>query len=129
MKSLVLSCSKRFKDEANTFVKPLEDKGIIVFKPPLYEWDEELLNLKPEHQIVVASGLTHNHFQRIREAEVMFVYNKNGYIGNSVTLEMGFAAALGRPIYALAHDPNELCRESLISQICDSWKQLLAKLN
>lgn len=34
-------------------------------------------------------------------ADVVFVFNKDGYAGNSTTLEIGYSVALGKPIYAL----------------------------
>ncbi len=128
MKSLVLCCSKRFKNEAYSFVNKLEEKGVLAYKPPLLEWNEELLMLPKSQQRLIASGLTHDHFKRIREAETVFIFNKDGYIGNSVTLELAFAVALGKPVYALEPDNQELCRDILFTDICPTWQSLFKKL-
>ena len=42
------------------------------------------------------------HLQRIDQAECIFVFNKDGYAGNSVVMEIGYAYAQRKPVYALA---------------------------
>jgi len=76
----------------------------------------------------MAMGLTYDHFQKLRIADVMFLYNKNGYCGNSCTLEMGYTAALGKPIYALSDTDEEICRTVLFSGICKTPEELVKKL-
>ena len=39
-------------------------------------------------------------------ADIVFIYNKNGYAGVSTTLEIGGALMLGKPIYALSMTKN-----------------------
>lgn len=56
-------------------------------------------------------------------ADVVFVFNKNGYAGNSTTLEIGYAVALGKPIYALNAD-EELCRHVLFREFISSPAKL-----
>jgi hypothetical protein len=47
------------------------------------------------------------HLERIDRAEYICVFNKGGYLGNSVVMEIGYAYAHHKPVYALApiHDP------------------------
>jgi nucleoside 2-deoxyribosyltransferase len=47
------------------------------------------------------------HLERMDRAECIFVFNKDGYLGNSVVMEIGYAYARGKPVYLLApvHDP------------------------
>ena len=47
------------------------------------------------------------HLERMDRAECIFVFNKGGYLGNSVMMEIGYAYAHRKPVYALApiHDP------------------------
>lgn len=73
-------------------------------------------------------GLTLHHLEFIRKADVVFFYNKNGYIGNSGTMEMGAAAVLGKPIYALEEDKTEPCRAVLIDNVVKTPSQLLKLL-
>lgn len=39
--------------------------------------------------------------QRIREADVTYILNFNGYLGKSVAMDIGYALGLGKPVYAL----------------------------
>lgn len=61
-------------------------------------------------------------------ADVVYLFNKNGYSGNSTTLELGYAVALGKPIYALSDKDEELCRKILIREIVKTPEMLLKKL-
>jgi nucleoside 2-deoxyribosyltransferase len=47
------------------------------------------------------------HLERLDRAECIFVFNKGGYLGNSVVMEIGYAYAQRKPVYAQApsHDP------------------------
>ena len=75
----------------------------------------------------IFKGLTLEHFDWIRKAEVCFVYNKDDYAGTSVSMEMGYAVALGKPIFALSRKTGDPCRDSLIDKVVKTPKEL-AKL-
>jgi nucleoside 2-deoxyribosyltransferase len=47
------------------------------------------------------------HLERMDRAACIFVFNKDGYLGNSVVMEIGYAYAQRKPVYALVpiHDP------------------------
>jgi len=47
------------------------------------------------------------HLERMDRAEIIFVFNKGSYVGNSVVMEIGYAYARRKPVYVLAplHDP------------------------
>ncbi|MBI2268443.1 MAG: hypothetical protein HYU80_03315 [Candidatus Blackburnbacteria bacterium] len=53
-------------------------------------------------------------------ADVVFVFNKDGYVRNSTTLEIG-------SIYALTSD-EELCRHVLFREIISSPEELVKGL-
>jgi nucleoside 2-deoxyribosyltransferase len=127
MKSVVLCGSRRFKPEMRAFGKELRDKGIVVFEPYLHSGQEEWEHLSQEYKNFVALGLTHDHFYKIKMADVVFMFNKDGYLGNSSTLELGYAMALGKPIYALSTD-EELCRNVLFRGIFTTPTKLVALL-
>ncbi len=110
------------------FAQKLKEKGIVVYEPYLHEGKDEWDKLSQEYKDFVALGLTHDHFYKIRMADIIFVYNKNGYSGVSTTLEIGYAAALGKPIYALSEKDEELCRKVLFRGIIKTPKELIEKL-
>mgnify|MGYP001025909618 CR=1 FL=1 len=125
MKSVVFCGSKRFKPELRKFAKVLQDKGVICYIPfhhsGLKEWD----NLSEKYKQFIALGLTHEHFNKIRLADIVYVFNKNGYSGNSTTLEIGYAAALGKPIYGYSDQDEELCRKYLFRGFYSDPKEFL----
>ena len=130
MKSVVLCGSRRFKNEVKEFAQALRNLGVIVYEPPLFTWDSwpaEFDEKFPDIKKLVITGLTHDHFYKIKMADVVFVYNKDGYSGPSTTLEIGAACVLSKPIYALAKD-EELCRQVLFREIVASPEELVKKL-
>ena len=129
MKSVVVCASKKYKNEVAEFCKELRNLGVLVFEPsiskPIFEnetFGNECLTR------VVFKGLTLEHFDWIRKADVCFVYNKNGYVGTSVSLEMGYATALGKPIFALEASTGDPCRDALIDKVISNSKDLIRLL-
>jgi len=128
MKSVVICGSRRFKKEIREFESKLIEGGVIVFSPYLHEGKDEWDKLSLQYKKFVALGLTHDHFYKIRMADVVFVYNKDGYAGVSTTLELGYAVALGKPIYALSDKDEELCRLTLFREVVKTPRELINKL-
>jgi hypothetical protein len=112
------------------FAAELRDLGVtVVYEPISYAWDEISWDeTPPAARKLIVTGLTLEHFAKIAKADVVYVYNPEGYIGNSVTLEMGFAAALHKPIYALEHDAEDPAREILIDGFAGTPEHLVGFL-
>ncbi|HUV72569.1 MAG TPA: hypothetical protein VMW25_06200 [Clostridia bacterium] len=127
MKSVVLCGSRRYKKEVFEFAQKLEKRGIVVFKP-IMNTNTKISNLEEDLKRFAFLGLTWHHLEFIRKVDVVFIYNKDGYIGVSSTLEMGAAAVLGKPIYALEKDSNELSRNVLIDKVVGSAEELIKYL-
>ncbi len=129
MKTVVICGSRRFKQEIKDFGKKLKDLGVTVFEPYLHSGQEEWKNFSDDYKKFIALGLTHDHFYKIRMADTVFIYNKDGYSGNSTTLEIGYAVGMGKPIYALSEDNDELCRHILFREIISSPEELIKRLS
>lgn len=115
MRSVTICSSNRFAEEALAFADGLRKLGVTVFVPHFYTHHYGgLENVTDHNKQFLAMGLTLDHFQKIRKADAAFIYNKEGYIGISVTQEMGYAAALGKAIYALSDKEEEVCRAILV---------------
>ncbi|MDP2926778.1 MAG: hypothetical protein Q8N65_01420 [bacterium] len=127
MKSVVICGSKRFKAEAREFARQLKELGVVVYEPYFHSGQEEWDRLSEDYKKFIALGLTHDHFYKIQMADVIFVYNQDGYSGVSTTLEIGAAVVLGKPIYALFPD-EELCRQVMFCEIIKSPEDLVKKL-
>ena len=128
MKTVCICGSRRFKKEIRKFEKELVKMGVVVYSPYLHEGKDEWNNLSEQYKKFTALGLTHDHFYKVKMADVVFIYNKNGYSGVSTTLELGYAVALGKPIYALSDKDKELCRLVLFREVIKTPKELIKKL-
>ena len=90
MKSVVICGSRRFKSKIRSFARKLKENNIVVYEPYLHEGGGEWDKFSQQYKQFIALGLTHDHFYKIRMADVVFVYNKDGYSGFSTTLEIGY---------------------------------------
>lgn len=115
MKTVIVCCSLRFMDQVQEAAAALRKQGINV-EVPAGSMKDVYPTLPEEPRHYLAAGMTFTHFQRIREADVVWVYNPEGYIGTSVTMEMAFACALGKPIYTLEKDEDG-ARSTLVTGI------------
>lgn len=129
MKSVVLCSSRRFAKEAKEFMSEVAKAGVETFIPPLQTWtEEEWKSLSKGEKQAAITKLTFDHFEKIDSADVIFVYNSGGYAGVSVSIELGYAQAKGKPIYALEIDP-EYARNALFSGLTKTPGELLKLLS
>ncbi len=129
MKSVVVCGSKRYAKEIATFCRQLSKAGVCVYEPSFKEPLPEGIDLGSEYvKSKVFKGLTLEHFDWIRKSEACFLYNKEGYAGVSVTLEMGVANALGKPIFALEPSTGDPCRDCLIDKVVTTPQELIKLL-
>lgn len=140
MKSVVLCGSQRFKKEIKTFAKRLKALGVgVVFEPNFQRQRTGLLKKKEKDRLKSKSyrmrvpAMVHEHFDRIRKADVCFVYNKDGYLGVNTTLEVGFAHGKNMIIYALEPEKppafgGEICRDILFTEIINTPEELVKRL-
>lgn len=129
MKSVVVCGSKKYKAEIADFCRELSSLGVLVFEPSIQQpiMETDLIHSK----YVTAKlfkGLTLEHFDWIRKADVCYIFNKDGYVGTSVTMEMAYASALGKPVFALEAQTGDPCRDALIDKIQKSPQQLASLL-
>ena len=140
MKSVCLVGSQRFKNEMECIAADLRQFGaVLVYEPQFREREQQFLNLpererlQDQHYRRIVPGLVFHHLQRIREADIIYVYNPGGYMGVNSTLEIGFAHALNKPIFVFSpekpyEEGGEMCREILFNDIINSTEELFNKL-
>jgi hypothetical protein len=129
MKSVVICGSSRFAEEMREFAKQLKDLGVVVYEPHLYRasggvWNE----IKDFDKQFVALGLVHDHFYKIRMADTVYVYNKEGYSGVSTNIEIGYSVALDKAIFAYEENDEEPCRKVLFTGIVKQAEDLIKYL-
>ncbi len=100
--SIVVSGSFRKHFEGiSKIIKEFEDLDMQVLSPK----PSKVIN--PEHEFVILETadtndpktLEQRHLDAIEKADALYIYNLEGYIGASATLELGWAVSLGKPIY------------------------------
>ena len=129
MKTVVICGSKKYKDEIKQFCDELKQLGVVAFEPNINEpiFENETI-VSPHITKTIFKGLTLEHFDWIRKSDVCYVYNKDNYAGISVSLEMGYACALGKPIFALNEKTGDPCRDALIDKVVSTPQQLAEML-
>ncbi len=129
MKSVVVCGSKRYKKEIAAFCAELTKLGVLCFEPSIQQPIPEDSFFSSDYVTSkIFKGLTLEHFDWIRKAEVCYIYNMDDYVGVSVSMEMGYATALGKPIFALKAKTGDPTRDSLIDKVISTPKQLAALL-
>ena len=109
MKSVCLCGSFKFFDQILKLEKFFIDRGITIYRPNPFKYRDKvhpsifidtwnslsyLEKLKESRQAELA------HLRKIDLTDVIYVVNPSGYIGKSVTLEIGYAYAKGKIIYS-----------------------------
>ncbi|OGZ00438.1 MAG: hypothetical protein A2945_03800 [Candidatus Liptonbacteria bacterium RIFCSPLOWO2_01_FULL_52_25] len=140
MKTVVICGSQRYKDEIKAFSHKLRALGVpVVFEPNFERRPAKFLKAKESVRLASASyrkqipALVHEHFDRLRKADICFVYNKEGYIGVNTTLELGFAHGKNMIIYALEPEKpikigGEICRDILFTEVITTPEELMRRL-
>lgn len=84
-------------------IEEFEEVGIAVISPkrarvinPL----EEFVVLET-NKITDSKTIEQQHLDAIYEADALYLYDEKGYMGASATMELGWALAIGKPIYAM----------------------------
>lgn len=125
MKTIVISGSiKKAGEEIEKFAKELEDAGFKVIYPKLGFRTDDWDKLSEAALMKLYKGLTIEYFDLIERADALFIYNKGGYCGNSVTMELAYAYAMKKPIYALMKD-QEVSRDVLFDGYAPTSKELI----
>jgi nucleoside 2-deoxyribosyltransferase len=129
MRSVAVCASKKYASDVHEFCRQLEAKGVMVFEPNFKEPLEESAMVGSEHMTkIIFKGLTLEHFDWIRKADVCYVLNVDNYVGASVTMEMAYACALGKPVFALNQETGDPCRNALIDKVVPTAADLMKLL-
>lgn len=98
--------SSKFKDEILKAARDLTLQGHIVLAPAVFEHAEEE-ELSREDKV----RLDNLHRQKINMSDMIFVVNKDQYIGESTFGEIDWADRMGKKIYFLEEIPGATTKE------------------
>lgn len=100
--SVVISGSfRRYFDGISETVKVFEVLGIDVLSPKaskVINPDEEFAILETD-DTSDPQTLEQRHLDAITAADALYLYDPDGYIGDSSKMELGWAIALGKPVF------------------------------
>lgn len=129
---IVICSSLRYRKELTEFVKELTHLGIRhVSVPDFSHLSEDIISAESE------TDRQNNDFYRkqlpyiakawineVRKADVVFFFNKNGYMGINTTLELGVAIGMDKIIGALENDIKEPCRHIFFDFVANTAQEL-----
>lgn len=103
-KVITLCGSTRFETEFAEVNQRLTMDGCVVIslgmfslpETPDYDWTADPADLKGRLGAV--------HFQKIRMADVVYVVDPGGYVGESTRREIAYAESLGKPVRYLSRE-------------------------
>lgn len=107
---MVSGSIKKHKPEIDRTIRQFDDLGVRVLAPetgwiarPVWE----VLRLPqggfyplPSERGMSAGAVEDNFLASLGRADFVYVENPEGYVGNSVALEIGFGLFLGKPIFS-----------------------------
>jgi len=134
IKKIVFCSSQRFRREMLQFIKELKEiikkskTPLIILEPDFDELPEELLGMSEkdrlkneEYRKQIIWDASNHLFSRVKKADIVFIFNKDGYVGVNTSGELFAAAVLNKKIYALEEKvmmgkyPDDLYEEPFVS--------------
>jgi NTP pyrophosphatase (non-canonical NTP hydrolase) len=107
--SLVVSGSfRKFYAQIIKKIQEFEREGFIVLSPKVSKIvnpSEEFVLLESDNTTDI-KALELEHLRAILNANALFLFNPDGYLGNSAIMETGYAIASKKPVFCLK-EPNE----------------------
>jgi nucleoside 2-deoxyribosyltransferase len=103
MKCVVSGSFRKFYDAIAGLVEDFEKCGIEVLSPSkskIVKSQEEFVILESDKTDDIEI-LERNHLNAIKEADFLYIYNPEGYMGESTIMELGWALAMDKPVYSL----------------------------
>ncbi len=111
IEKFTISASLKHKELIRELINQAKGQGIEALFPNL----DSGLN-KDELTLDVMRRLTLEHFAAVDQSNVLYVLCPEGYVGRSVTLEIGYAHAKGKHIY-FSEPTNDQVLEALSSGV------------
>jgi len=97
MKTVCLCGSFRFYQEMNNVEEFLVKNDVKCIKPIPYPHEDPGKSRTREEEELG----TKNHIENVMQANIIYVVDKDGYVGRSTSVEIGVAYGLGKEIYVM----------------------------
>ncbi len=130
--SIVVSGSfkKHFEDISN-LIRQFEALDITVLSPKVSKNSNNEFVILETDDTNESKILEQRHLDAIEKADALYIYNPDGYIGASATLELGWAIALGKLIYSKEQSEDSTLKlfSGKVGTPNEIKKELLGKKN
>jgi nucleoside 2-deoxyribosyltransferase len=103
MRPKVVLCGSfhRLPQQLKRLFRELETSGCRVLSPISLDFDTAaFVRAEAEADLSVAE-IEKFHLRAIRDADFLMLHAPDGHVGTSASYEMGFASALGKPVFVL----------------------------
>lgn len=151
MTKICFCSSQKFRPELDKFIVDFQgiakknERNFIILHPEFerrprkFELSSEKVRLRNTTYRKSIPGVVYNHlFRKVKQADVVFVFNKDGYLGANTYGEL-FAAAIStklilalEPKFLMGNYPNDLYEEPsaryLVHDIAGTPEELFEKL-
>ena len=133
LKTVISGGFSKFKPEIDLAIQEFEDLGVTVlglgkgwlYIPPSKQPDRnssQRFRPLPSEIGRTIKQIEDGFLQAVEQSDFLYIVNPEGFIGESVALEIGFAIAKRIPIYSQKQIPLNLEPDPL-------WKELLSHVN
>ena len=101
MKKVVCIGSNKYYDDITSLCSILNANECVVIYPAYCDKPKEEMNE------LMYSGLLYGHLNKIDFADIVILFDFEGYVGLSTAIELGYAKAKNKPILAISHPEDE----------------------
>ncbi|MCK4669788.1 MAG: hypothetical protein KAT43_01200 [Nanoarchaeota archaeon] len=109
MKSIFIAGSRKFYDKVSNLIEEMKKNNIKADKAE--EWDQTQEDtLESEKKALFLA------FEKIDDADVVYIFADNGYTGKTVAIEIAYAYAKGKEVIS-SEEIEEFSARALISKI------------
>jgi nucleoside 2-deoxyribosyltransferase len=120
---VVICSSTKYHEFAKYYADEIKKAGVDVFCPPKVSGTEKWVQLTADEKRKEVKKLIDEHFSEISSSDAILVINKDGYIGTSVNIEIGYAIAKSKLIFTIEPDAD-LSRSTLIEAVLENPRQI-----
>ncbi|MBW3013945.1 hypothetical protein KY335_01760 [Candidatus Woesearchaeota archaeon] len=109
MKTVFIAGSRKFYDKIVNLISELKKRDISADKAE--DWDKTQKDtFESEKKALFAA------FEKIDDADIVYIFADNGYIGKTVAIEIAYAYAKGKEVVS-SEELEELSARTLISKV------------
>jgi hypothetical protein len=131
MKCVIAGSFSKFKPEIDLAIEECQDLGVVVLEPQkgwLYKDPRKIFTLEdrifrplPNEKEMTASQIEDTFLNAIVDSDFLYVVCPEGYVGSTVSMELGFSLAHEKPIYSNARISDKLDLDPM-------WKERIKQI-